>query len=114
LISLKNNIILGIKGGAMQIKVSLLKAIFFERNIKQWQFCQQIGLSENYLSRILHKKVEPATKLVARIAQTLKIDPRLLAEDNQTLPPNHPGPKQNRRTRGRKKKVEASSSRNKK
>jgi len=86
----------------MKIKVGLLRAVLFEKGIKQWQFCQQIGLSENYLSQIFHGKVEPATRLVARIAQTLGVDPRMLVE-SEVLPPSGPGPKKNFKTRGRKK-----------
>ncbi len=67
----------------MLLNTGLLKAILFEKGIKQWQFCRQINLSENYLSKVLHKKVEPSAVLVSKIAQALNLDPRFLLQSTK-------------------------------
>ena len=59
----------------MKIDTVFLKAIIFRQGLIQWQICHKIGLSENYFSKLMNKKVEPTEKLVGKIAHFLKVKP---------------------------------------
>lgn len=57
----------------MKINILKLKTILFQRNLKQWQLAQMVGIHETNLSKIMIGRLEPSEKLMKKICKALRI-----------------------------------------
>ncbi len=57
----------------VKVNVLLLKIILTTRKITQRQLSKKVGVSEEYISMIMHKEYEPSQKLFNKILKIIGI-----------------------------------------
>lgn len=57
----------------MRLNGPVIKALMFERRIRQWQLAKALNLPEVYMSRLIQGRVKPSEKLANKLAEKLGV-----------------------------------------